>query len=403
MSSVYKPSPAERLVTAVQELSLAKDLPTVMKIVRTVARELTGADGATFVLKQDEECFYAEEDAIAPLWKNQSFPLSVCISGWAMKNKQAVAIEDIYQDNRIPHDAYKPTFVKSLAMVPIRTINPVGAIGNYWANKKKVSAEELHLLQALADITAVTLENIRMYAELEQRVQDRTMQLEAVNKELEAFSYTVSHDLRAPLRSIRLNLEQLQLKNGKQLDETGLNLISKVTRRSEEMSQLIEDLLDLSMISKTELKLQTISLQDMVANICTEMQEQNPGRKIRFVLNPVPDAVVDQTLIKQLWNNLISNAVKYSRFKDEAVIEIGAERKENKIYYYIKDNGAGFNMKYYDRLFNVFQRLHSKEQFEGSGIGLAIVSRVVTKHHGRVWAESEIDKGSKFSFTLNEE
>lgn len=402
MSTVYIPSPAERLVTAVQELSLAKDLPTVMKIVRTVARELTGADGSTFVLKQGEECFYADEDAIAPLWKNQSFPLSICISGWAMLNKQAVAIEDIYLDSRIPHDAYKPTFVKSLAMVPIRTINPVGAIGNYWAKPKKVTPEELHLLQALADITAVTLENIRMYTELEQRVQDRTRQLEAVNKELEAFSYTVSHDLRAPLRSMKLNLEQLHRKSENQLSEQQLSLIAKVTRRSEEMSQLIEDLLDLSMISKAELQLQTISLQDMVAAICTEMQEQNPGRKIRFVINPVPDALVDQTLIKQLWNNLISNAVKYSRFKDEAVIEIGSERKENKIHYYIQDNGAGFNMKYYDRLFNVFQRLHTKEQFEGSGIGLAIVSRVVNKHHGRVWAESEIDKGSRFSFTLNE-
>jgi K+-sensing histidine kinase KdpD len=402
MSSLKHLIPAERLVTAVQELSLARDMQSVMKIVRTVARELTGADGATFILRQEEQCFYADEDAIGPLWKDQRFPLTRCISGWVMLNKQPVIIEDIYKDDRIPHDAYKPTFVKSLAMVPIRTLNPIGAIGNYWAEKTMPGSTELKLLQALADITAVTLENIRMYSELEQRVQERTRQLELVNNELEAFSYTVSHDLRAPLRSMKLNLEQLKRKNETLLDEVGHTLISKVMRRSEEMTQLIDDLLTFFMLSKTDLEKQQISIPEMLSAICAEVQEQNPDRKIRFIVKDMPDVVADKTLLKQLWNNLVNNAVKYSKYKEEAVIEIGTEKVDNKINYYIKDNGAGFNMKYYDRLFNVFQRLHSKEQFEGTGIGLAIVSRVVAKHNGRVWAESEIDKGSKFSFTLNE-
>ena len=125
------------LVDVVQRLAMARDLPAIQAIVRTAARRLTGADGATFVLRDGERCHYADEDAIAPLWKGQRFPLSACISGWAMLNRQPAVIEDIYADDRIPHDAYRPTFVKSLAMVPIRTLDPVGAIGNYWAEKHR--------------------------------------------------------------------------------------------------------------------------------------------------------------------------------------------------------------------------------------------------------------------------
>lgn len=170
----------EQLVEVVQLLSLARDLPTVMDIVRHAARKLTGADGATFVLRDNGKCFYAEEDAISPLWKGQRFPMSACISGWAMLNRQAAVIEDIYADPRIPADAYRPTFVRSLAMVPIRTIDPVGAIGNYWAMQHLPTPEQVKVLQALADTTAVAMENVRVYEELEQRVQQRTSELQSI-------------------------------------------------------------------------------------------------------------------------------------------------------------------------------------------------------------------------------
>lgn len=176
------------LVDTVKQLSLARDLDTVMSIVRSSARRLTGADGATFVLRDRignaEACFYADEDAIMPLWKGSRFPIESCISGWAMLNSKPAIIEDIYKDERIPHAAYKPTFVKSLAMVPIRTADPIGAIGNYWAGKHLPSEEEVSLLQSLADITAVTLENIKVYDELECRVKDRTAQLHEKNREI---------------------------------------------------------------------------------------------------------------------------------------------------------------------------------------------------------------------------
>ncbi len=159
---------ARELVAAIQRLSLARSLADIQEVVRTAARSLTGADGATFVLRDGSYCHYADEDAISPLWKGQRFPLETCISGWAMLNRRPAVIEDIYEDERIPHEAYRPTFVKSLAMVPIRTVAPVGAIGNYWAHRHEPSVQEVELLQALADSTAVAMENVRVYQELEQ-------------------------------------------------------------------------------------------------------------------------------------------------------------------------------------------------------------------------------------------
>jgi len=172
----------EHLIEVVQALSLAQTLEQIMEIVRKSARELTGADGATFVLRDGDQCYYADEDAIAPLWKGQRFPMSICISGYAMQNRQSVVISDIYEDERIPFAAYQPTFVKSLAMVPIRMCNPIGAIGTYWATLHQPTGEKVKLLQALADTTAVAMENVQVYNELEQRVRNRTAALE---KEIE--------------------------------------------------------------------------------------------------------------------------------------------------------------------------------------------------------------------------
>lgn len=182
--SLFYVQAMRRLITVVQELSLAHSLETIMAIVRVAARELAQADGATFVLQDKDQCFYADEDAISPLWKGQRFPMKICIGGWTMQHRQPVVIENIYGDERIPFAAYQPTFVKSLAMVPIRTVAPIGAIGVYWAQYHQPTSEEIELLQALADTTAVAMENVQVYAELEQRVHDRTIELEFANAQL---------------------------------------------------------------------------------------------------------------------------------------------------------------------------------------------------------------------------
>jgi diguanylate cyclase (GGDEF)-like protein len=156
----------DTLLHAVQELSLARDIDEIQRIVRTAARRLVGADGATFVLRDGSQCFYADEDAIEPLWKGQRFPLEACVSGWAMLNREVATIPDIYADDRVPHDAYRPTFVKSMLMVPIRRADPLGAIGMYWAEQHEPSAREISAGQALADSTAVALEHVLLRHEL---------------------------------------------------------------------------------------------------------------------------------------------------------------------------------------------------------------------------------------------
>jgi GAF domain-containing protein len=186
MDAKTSPDTFTRLVTAVQELSLARRLEEVTAIVRRTARALAASDGASFVLRDGELCYYVDEDAIAPLWKGQRFPMTSCISGWVMLNRQPVTIPDIYADARIPHDAYRPTFVHSLAVVPIRTIAPIGAIGVYWSAEYAANEDELQLLAALADSTAVALENIQMHAALTRQSDDRGVQrVEDVSTELE--------------------------------------------------------------------------------------------------------------------------------------------------------------------------------------------------------------------------
>jgi diguanylate cyclase (GGDEF)-like protein len=184
----------------------------VAEIVRHAARGLTGADGATFVLRDGDRCYYRDEDAIEPLWKGQRFPMSACISGWAMLNRQATVIPDIYLDPRIPHEAYRPTFVKSLVMVPIRTLEPIGAIGNYWASPHTASAAQIELLQALADSTSIAMENIQVYAELERRVEERTGQLVEVNQRLQA-EMRERERMAAEVRQLSLTDELTGLRN----------------------------------------------------------------------------------------------------------------------------------------------------------------------------------------------
>jgi signal transduction histidine kinase len=389
------------LILAVQQLSLARDLGTVMKIVKRASREIAGSDGTTFVLREGNYCFYADEAAIAPLFKGMRFPLEQCISGWSMLHQQQVVIEDIYADARIPHEVYRPTFVKSLVMVPIRTIDPIGAIGSYWAGNHTPGEEEITTLQALADITAVSLENIKVYAELDRRVKQRTRELEEMNRELEAFSYSVSHDLRAPLRAINGYMEMLVEDHTTELSPEAKRLAGRVLENAQGMAGLINSLLTFFKMGKNELEKTVVNMADMVPDICNNLKEHEKGRDIRISIKELPPVSADSALIKQVWQNLISNAVKYTGNRPQALIEIGAETKDEKVNYYIKDNGAGFDMNYYSKLFGVFQRLHSQREFEGSGIGLATVEKIIKKHGGRVWANSKINEGSTFYFTLD--
>lgn len=374
-----------------------------MKIVRKAARELSDADGATFVLKDVDKCYYADEDAISPLWKGNRFPMHSCVSGMAMMTKEAIVIPDIYEDPRIPIELYRPTFVRSMAMTPIRKLDPIGAIGTYWAKQYQPTQDQLYLLQALADITAVSLENINVYNELEQRVKDRTLQLEALNKDLNSFSYSVSHDLRAPLRAISGYIGILNEDHATTITSDGKQLMSRISSRAKDMDELINSLLEFAQMGQREIVRSKVKTREQVEDIVRRISEQEKEKKIDFVIHELPDMAADPKLMQQVWTNLISNAVKYSSKRETIRIEIGATEKDGMLVYSVKDNGCGFDMKYYDKLFGVFQRLHTKAEFEGTGIGLANVSRIVGKHGGRVWAEAKVDEGATFCFSLPRE
>ncbi len=396
------PPALHRLVAAVQALSMAHSLAGIQEVVRHTARELTGADGATFVLRDGDQCFYADEDAIAPLWKGCRFPLTACISGWAMLHRQAVMIPDIYADPRIPVDAYRPTFVKSLVMVPVRLADPIGAIGNYWAAPHVAGADEIELLQSLANTTAVAIENAQLYAQLDQRVRERTLQLEAANAELEAFAYSVSHDLRAPLRAIDGFSQALQEDAAGRLEGECLSHLAAIRRGVKRMNALVDDLLRLSRISRAEMHRQVFPISDLAAEVAAALRQQEPERQVAFQLEPGGlQAEGDPALVRIVLENLLGNAWKFTARASPAEIGFGRQPGVEPAVYFVRDNGAGFDPKYAGRLFAPFQRLHAASQFPGTGIGLATVQRIVRKHGGRVWAESQPGCGASFYFTLS--
>jgi PAS domain S-box-containing protein len=235
---------------------------------------------------------------------------------------------------------------------------------------------------------------------LEQRVKDRTAQLETANKELEAFSYSVSHDLRAPLRAIDGFARILEEDYTARLDDEGRRLLGIICGEAKRMGQLIDDLLAFSRMSRQQTELAQIDMTALAQAVFDEHAAQAPGRQLRLKLQPLPPARGDRALLRQALANLISNAIKYTRSRAVADIEIGGRAEGGENLYHVKDNGVGFDMKYAGKLFGVFQRLHTADEFEGNGVGLALVQRVIHRHGGRVWAEGKLNEGSAFYFTL---
>lgn len=252
----------------------------------------------------------------------------------------------------------------------------------------------------LVQIDTQTKELNKFNKSLEQMVKARTKELETTNKELESFSYSVSHDLRAPLRSINSYASVFLEDYNTILDDEGKRLINIIIHSGKKMGALIDDLLTFSQLGRKDLIKGIVSMNALVSGAWSECCKIYEGRKIELIMNKLPDAYAEKTTIQQVWMNLISNALKYSKNKQETVIEIAGEDKGKETYYFIKDNGAGFDMQYYSKLFGVFQRLHSQDEFEGVGVGLAIVERVISKHRGKIWAEGKVNEGATFYFTL---
>ena len=285
-----------------------------------------------------------------------------------------------------------------------RLVAGAAEIGRYGHLDQKVGTDdrdEIGELSRAFDRMAVELKETTVSIDdLERRIHERTAQLEAANRELEAFTYSVSHDLRAPLRAIdgytRILLEDYQ----PLLDDEGKRICSVISQGAHKMSDLIDDLLAFSRLGRAAINPSNIDMETLAKTIFQELTTVQSRKRIDFQMDSLPPAVGDPALLRQVWVNLLSNSIKFSRKKKRAVIRVRGENTENETVYSVQDNGVGFDMQYSGKLFGVFQRLHSVKEFEGNGVGLALVQRVIHRHGGRVWAEGEVGKGATFYFTL---
>ena len=276
----------------------------------------------------------------------------------------------------------------------------------FWAEvnlKRATIAGQERLLAVVRDITDRKLAEQELEAlnrELEERVAQRTAQLEAVNRELEAFAYTVSHDLRAPLRAMSGFAKALLEDAADRLDDTGRDYARRIANAADRLGKLIDDILELSRLSRAEMHITTVDLSQLARSILEEMRQAEPSRQVEVVVQPGLEAQGDPGLLRVALENLLGNAWKFTSHHPRARIEFGATEVRGRTAFYVRDDGAGFDPKYAHRLFGVFERLHDPDQFPGTGVGLASVKRVVSRHGGEVWAEGEVERGATFYFTL---
>ncbi len=388
----------ERLVEAAQELSMARQLPEIMAIVRTAARALTGADGATFVLRDGNRCFYADEDAISPLWKGLRFPLESCISGWTMMHCEAVVIQDIYADPRIPHEAYRPTFVRSMAMVPIRTAEPVGAIGNYWATPHAPTAAEVKLLRALADLTSVAMENVQLYEELQKRIR----QAEEAVATREEFISLAAHELRTPLTALQLQLQGVlaveeQVPTSKPLQQR----VGRAIESGRRLASLVEGLLDVSLISQRPLSLhpEPLELGEVVRQVVARFEPAaaKAGCQIELRAGEPVRGQWDRLRIEQVLTNLLSNALKYGV---GCPISVRVDREEDQAILQVRDRGPGIAPETRERIFQRFGRAGPVAHYGGLGLGLYLARQAIEAHGGNIRVENEASPGAAFTVLL---
>jgi len=384
------------LIRVIHQLSLCREAPAVMAVLRQAARDLTGADGVSVILREGDECHYVEENAISPLWKGRRFPLESCVSGWVILHRQAVAIADVYADPRVLHEAFRPTFVKSLALVPIGAGGepPLGALGAYWASRHEATETELEVLQALAGSAATALANVHLLESLE-----------LANRRKDEFLHMLAHELRNPLAPIRNALHLLRLGPGDALAERTREMME---RQVQHLARIVDDLLDVARITrgKATVRRERLDLGRLVYQAAEDRRAvlEGAGLALRVELPQVPVWVRgDRTRLAQVLGNLLDNAAKFTPAGGRVTVGLAADSDARQAVVSVRDTGVGIEPPVLPYVFDVFTQADRSLDRSGGGLGLGLsVARgLVQLHGGTIEAASAgPGRGAEITFRL---
>lgn len=380
--------PIETLIDLVQRLSLATTQGEITTTVTRAIRRLTDADGATFVFKEGECCYYADEDAIAPLWKGRRFPLAQCVGGWAMDNGRTVVIDDIRHDNRLPQADYRPTFVRSLAVAPVRTNAPIAAIGAYWATAKHPAEADIAMLQAIAHAAALALQNLELVNSLKAAAETKARLLTAVG-----------HDLRQPLQSLTLFAGVLE---GEATSPTAKAAVAQINAAVDRMANLLGSILALAELGSGTITVHRseVAVDSLLAPLEAEMAPQAEAKGIGLRRVPCSAQIsTDPGLLSAILRNLITNSIRYT---SRGRVVVGARRRGKDVTLIVGDTGIGIEAAKQAMIFEEFYQVgNSARDFaSGTGVGLAIVRRLVDILGHRIQVRSIEGRGSLFTVTV---
>jgi len=429
----FRKATKEKLATIAKLISVNSTAALAFKDAENAEETLAALKAEAHIVAA---CLYDEDGKVFAFYPNSmsvgSFPVTPGLPGYRYSSSYLDGFEPVVQDTRQLGTLYMKSDLLAMndrfrlyAIVVVFVIS-ISFLLAYLLSKilqKSISGPILHLAETakvvseqkdysvratknsndelgrLTDAFNQMLGQIQEFNQnLEQKVLVRTVQLETVNKELEAFSYSISHDLRAPLRAIAGFTAMLQDKYINQMDDEAKRITSVITNNTLKMGNLIDDLLAFSRMSRKEIVKNSITTNNIVNDIISDLD--NSSGKISWQIQQLPDTYADINTIRQVWINLLSNAIKYSVNSPKPHIHIGSYSKDSQVVFFVKDNGVGFDAKYSHKLFKVFQRLHSTGEFEGTGVGLAIVEKIISKHGGEVWVEAEKNVGATFYFSL---
>lgn len=389
-----------KLASVCQKLSGLVDRAEVVEVICAAARSLTAADGACLVLREEELVHYAKEDTLAPLWQGQRFPIKNCISGWSILHRTPVVIEDIYRDERIPIEYYRETFVRSLAMMPIRTTDPLGAIGIYWSCQHRADAQEMALLSALADTASIALVNLQLYEELAARARE----LEQANRLKDEFLAIVSHELRTPMTAIIGWI--VMLRSGLVKTDNFNHALAVIERNARHQTRLIEDLLDASHLITGKFKVEPVEL-DLAALVRSSMDTLyalSNEKKVKVLLileaGELP-VYADAMRLQQVIVNLVSNAIKFTPAGGTVEIELARAGSQAQIT--VRDTGKGIPAAFLPYVFEPFRQADgsSTRAQGGLGLGLSIAHSLVKLQGGTIEAHSDGEgRGATFTVKL---